>query len=397
MKEEKKTFIKGLLVGIVILLWGYTVVSGGMVLYRRHFDQEITVSQKIDLIYALLEQHFVGELDSAAIQDAMFAGMLYGVGDRYTSYMNAYEFSRFIEFARGTYYGIGAVVSRAEDGGVLIVSPYVGSPAYNAGILPGDRIILVDGADISNYDLGVAISYITGPAGTSVTLTIYREIDNTTFDVEIVRALIEIPTVFYEILENNIGYIRLTGFEEVTYDQFVQAYTSLLEDGIYGLILDLRNNPGGILNTVVRITDHLVPEGLIISIEGTGGNVTERHSDENHIEIPFVILINGNSASASEVLTGAAMDHGVARVVGQTSFGKGLVQDIFPLPDGSAVRMTVATYFTPNGTSIHGYGIQPHYEVIMEDALNARVHQLELEEDIQLQKALEVIDSLINE
>lgn len=394
MLEEKKTFVKGLLVGIIIIVWGYTVTSGGMILYRRHL-QEITVSEKIEIIHAILEHNFVGELDEQAMLDAMFAGMLYGVGDRYTSYMSAYEFQRFIQFSSGTYVGIGAVVARAEDGSVLIVSPYQGSPAYTAGLLPGDRIRKVNGEDITSNDLSVTIGMIQGPEGTTVTLTIYREMDGTTFDLDITRAIIEIPTIKSEMLENNIGYIRMSGFERVTYNQFVDAFNNLTEEGMEGLILDLRNNPGGFLDVVVNITDRLVPEGLIVYTEDAHGNRREQRSDSRQIEIPLVILINGNSASASEVLAGAAMDHGIARLVGEQSFGKGLVQDIFPLPDGSAIRVTIATYYTPNGTSIHGEGLTPHYVVPMDDYRNARVHQLTLEEDIQKQKAIEVIENWI--
>ncbi|MCL1935627.1 MAG: S41 family peptidase [Defluviitaleaceae bacterium] len=396
MKEEKKTFLKGLIVGIIAIIWGYTVVSGGMVLYRRHFGNDITVGDKIDLILAILEDRFVGELDIQAMQNAMFAGLLYGVGDRYTSYMNSSEFQRFLEFARGTYVGIGAVVTRAEDGSVLIVSPYQGSPAYNAGLLPGDRIRKVDGEDISMNDLSITIGMIQGEEGTSVTLTIFRETDNSTFDIDIIRRLIEIPTIFYEMLEDNIGYIRMTGFEGVTYLQFVEAYESLLSDGMEGLILDLRNNPGGRLDVVVDIADRIVPEGLIVYTEDAHGNRREEISDSNQIEIPFVILINGNSASASEVLAGAARDHGVARLVGQQSFGKGLVQDIIPLPDGSAIRVTIATYYTPNGVSIHGYGLTPDYIVEVEDSVSARIHQIEREEDVQLNKAIDVVMEWIN-
>ena len=397
MRQEKKTFVKGILVGIIIIVWGHTVASGGMVLYRRHFEQTMTVTEKIEMITAILEDRFVGDLDHQAMQDAMFAGLLYGVGDRYTSYMTAYQFRRFMEFAQGTYVGIGAVVTRAGDGSVMIVSPYQGSPAYNAGLLPGDRIRKVDGEDITSNDLSVSIGMIQGQEGTAVNLTIYRELESTTFEVEIIRAVIEIPTIHYEMLENNVGYIRMTGFERVTYDQFVEAYESLTEQGMDGLILDLRNNPGGLLDVVVRITDRLVPEGLIVYTEDNRGNRREQRSDARQIEIPFVILINGNSASASEVLAGAALDHGVARLVGQQSFGKGLVQDIFPLPDGSAIRVTIATYYTPNGTSIHGYGLTPTYVVEIEDYQSARIHQLELEDDIQMQKAIEVIEAWIGE
>ena len=392
MKEERRIFTKGLVVGIIVLVWGYTVVNGGMALYRRHFAEQITVTEKMGLIHSILDQNFVGELDMQAIQDGIFAGMLYGVGDRYTSYMNAEEFTRFMEFTRGTYVGIGAVVTRAEDGSVIVVTPYEGSPANQAGILPNDRIKQVEGIDIRDKaDLSEIIALIQGQAGTPVNLTIYREDENRTFDVEVIRALVEIPTISHEMLDNNIGFIRMTGFEAVTYNQFVDAYEDLEARGMEALILDLRNNPGGRLDTVVNITNRLVPEGLIVYTEDAQGQRRELFAEPGQIEIPFVILLNGNSASASEVLAGAAQDHGVATLVGEQSFGKGLVQDIFPLPDGSAIRVTVANYFTPLGRNIHEKGLTPDYVVEMSEEDNANVSRLEPEEDIQLQKALEVI------
>ena len=416
MKEDRKTFIKGLLVGIIVIVWGYTVAHAGMVIYRRQAEPTITTYEKINQIQTILENHFKGELDHQAMLDAMFTGLLYGVGDRYTSYMPSAEFTRFMEMTRGTYVGIGAVVTRAEDGSVLIVSPYVGSPAYNAGLLPGDRILYVDGSNIQANDLSVTIGLIQGEKGTSVNLTIFREYNNETFDIDIIRATIEIPTIFYEMLDNidpreandildqfegidlgdtNIGYIRMTGFEGVTYQQFVDAFESLEEQGMDGLILDLRNNPGGRLDIVVNITDRLVPEGLITYIENARGQRHEHLSDEDHIQIPFVILINGNSASASEVLSGAAQDHGVAVLVGEQSFGKGLVQDIFPLQDGSAIRVTIATYYTPLGRSIHGTGLTPDHVVEVDPQISARIHQIDREQDIQLHRAIEVIQDLI--
>ncbi|MCL1997004.1 MAG: S41 family peptidase [Defluviitaleaceae bacterium] len=397
MKQERSTFIKGILVGIIVIVWGHTVVSGGMVFYRRHFEQEIPVAEKIELIVSILEDRFIGDLDHQAMQDAMFSGLLDGVGDIYTSYMTAYEFRRFRELSAGTFVGIGAVVSRTEDGSVLIVSPYRGSPAYNAGILPGDRILEVNGEDITANDLVITIGMIQGEEGTPVNLTIYREMENRTFEIEIIRAVIEIPTVHYEMLENNIGYVHLSGFDRVTYGQFVSAYENLASQGMEGLILDLRNNPGGMLDVVVNITSRLVPEGAILYIQDSTGNRRARYSTPGEIEIPLVILINGHSASASEVLAGAAVDHGVARLVGQQSFGKGSVQDIVPLPDGSALRITIATYYTPNGTAIDGYGLTPTYIVEIEDYQSARIHQIAFEYDIQLQKAIEVIEGWVAE
>lgn len=397
MTENKKIFLKGILVGIIAIVWINTVFNGAMSAYRRFVAREITVNEKVDLIFTILDQTYVGEVDRRDIEDGLFTGMLYGVGDRYTSYMSSDDFKRFMEFTEGTYVGIGTVVTRGDDGSVVIVSPYYGSPAYNAGLLPGDKIREIDGVDIRDHELTSAINLIQGPQGTSVTLNVYRQLEERTFNVNIVRERIEIPTIFYEMLQENIGFIRITGFERVTYDQFMEAYESLIDQGMEGLIIDVRNNPGGLLDVVVNITNELVPEGIIVYTEDTNENRRVQYSDNKQVEVPLAILINGNSASASEVLAGAVKDHGVGVLVGEQSFGKGLVQDIFPLPDGSAIKVTIATYYTPNGISIHGEGLTPNHTVPMEESFSARINSLSFEEDIQLQKAFEVVyDQIIN-
>ena len=386
--KEKKTFLKGILLGAVVLIWTYTVVNGGIVLYRRHNNDQIPVYEKIEIINQLLNSNFAGDLDEENIRNGIFRGMLEGTGDRYTSYLTANEFYRFLEHSRGTFVGIGAGVAQAQNGGVLIISPFAGSPAYKSGILPGDVITHVDGDDISEYTLETAIGMITGEAGTVVVLTIYRESENETFDMDITRAVIEVPTVSYELLEDNIGYIRLTGFEEVSRGQFIEALENLTRQGMESLIVDVRNNPGGRLDVVVAIADRLVPEGLILFMNDASGRRTDFNSSRTHLGIPMVVLINGNSASASEVLAGAVQDHGVGTLIGEQSFGKASVQDFFPLPDGSAVRMTIATYYTPNGQAINSYGLTPDIVVEMDASDTNRLSNLEIEDDTQLQKAI---------
>ena len=386
--REKKTFLKGILLGAVILIWTYTVANGGMVLYRRHNNEQLPIHEKIEIINNLLESNFAGELDQENIRNGIFRGMLEGTGDNYTSYLTADEFERFLEFSRGTFVGIGAGVAEAPGGGVLIISPFAGSPAYEAGVLPGDIVHYVDGHDIREYSLELAIGMITGEEGTTVNLTIYRESENETFDIEITRAVIEVPTVSYELLEENIGYIRLTGFEEVSRGQFIEALEDLVGQGMESLIIDVRNNPGGRLDVVVAIADRLVPEGLILYMNDASGRRTDFNSSRNYLNLPIAVLINGNSASASEVLAGAIQDHGVGILIGEQSFGKASVQDFFPLPDGSAIRMTIATYYTPNGQAINSYGLTPDIIVEMDQTYTNRLSSLELEEDIQLQRAI---------
>lgn len=397
MTENRKIFYKGIVVGIIAIVWINVVFNGAMSAYRRFVVKEITVYEKVDLIFAILDKTYVGEVDKKDIENGLFTGMLYGVGDRYTSYMSSEDFSKFMQTREGTYVGIGTVVTPGDDGSVIIVSPFYGSPAYNAGLLPGDSIREIDGIDIRDQSLTASIDMIQGPVGTTVSLNVYRQLEDRSFDVDIVREQIVTPTVSYEMLEDNIGFIRITAFERITYDQFMEAYESLVEQGMEGLIIDVRNNPGGLLDVVVDITNELVPEGIIVYTEDTNGNRRVQYSDDKQIEVPLAILINGNSASASEVLAGAIKDHGVGVLVGEQSFGKGLVQDVFPLPDGSAIKVTIATYYTPNGISIHGEGLTPTHIVPMDASLSARINTLSFEEDIQLQKAYEVVyDQITN-
>jgi len=378
--SDKKTFFKGIAVGMLMIVWLYAVVNAGAILYGRYISNELTVSQKMDMIHAILERHFVGELDQASIERGIFMGMLYGVGDRYTSYFSAEEFVRFYEQMTGSYVGIGVGIDPAEGGGIEILVPFRDSPAYEAGILQGDIIVEVDGRDIRTMNHNDAVALVRGEEGTMVNLTIIRGTE--TLEKDVRRATVEMPSVEYEKLENNIGYIQLLGFEQTTFQQFEEAFESLQEQGMESLIIDVRNNPGGLLDTAVRITNMLVPEGLVTFTEDARGNRRELRSDANQVEIPLVVLINGGSASASEVLAGAVKDHGVGILVGEQSFGKGLVQDIFPLPDGSAIRVTIATYYTPNGISIHGEGLTPSHIVSLDG---------DTDEDEQLQKAIELL------
>lgn len=397
MIKSNKKFFTGVLVGVVAVIWLNTVINGAISTYRRFVARDITVNEKVDLIFAILDHVYVGEVDRRNIENGLFRGMLYGVGDRYTSYMSYDEFKRFMEITSGTYVGIGAGVIRDEEESIVIVSLYQGSPAYNAGLLPGDVIREIDGIDVTSYDLSSAVNMMRGPEGTAVILSVYRRGENETLDIEIVRQKIEVPTISYEMLEENIGLIRISGFEKVTYSQFLEAYEGLVEKGMEGLIIDVRNNPGGLLDVVVNIANLIVPEGIIVYTEDTNGNRRVQYSNEEHVNIPLAVLINGNSASASEVLAGAIKDHGVGIIVGEQSFGKGLVQDIFPLPDGSAVKVTIATYYTPNGISIHGEGLTPNYVVPMDETLTLKIGTLDIHEDIQLEKAFQIVYDKIAE
>ena len=355
----------------------------------------MAVEEKLEHIFRLLDKNYVNEYDKAENIEDMYRGLIYSLGDPYTTYFTPDQYDKFMEETSGTYAGIGVSVSvSAEDNSIVIIVPFEGYPGARAGLMPGDRIIKVNDTDVTGDMLDYAVSIMKGTPGTSVNVTFWRESDNSTFEREIIRETINVPTVSHKMLDDNIGYLRITQFDRVTYDQFMDAYKDLKFQNMTGLVLDLRNNPGGLLNIVSSITDELVPQGLIVYTEDKNGKKEYSRSNAKAIDIPLVVLVNGNSASASEVLSGAVKDHGVGKIVGTTTYGKALVQNIFPLPDGSALKITIAKYYTPNGTLIQGEGITPDYEIEMSDELSMQISSLTLDEDVQLQKAVDVIKGL---
>jgi len=350
------------------------------------------ISEKINAIYKILDENYVYEYDYEQTVESIYSGLVYGVGDPYTSYMTAETLTKYMEETEGVYTGVGTVVSVDEKTNrVVIISPYEGYPGARAGLLPGDAIVKVDDQDIFGDALDEAVSLMRGEPGTSVKLTIYRESENRMFDVDIIREVINMPTVSHKVLDDQIGYLRITNFDRVTTQQFNDAYADLRAQNIRGLIIDLRNNPGGLVSVVCNIADTLLPRGTIVSSEDKHGRREVEKSDDRCIDIPLLILVNGNSASASEILAGAVKDLGVGELVGTQTFGKGLIQTLFPLPDGSAVKVTIARYFTPSGVCIQGEGIPVDYEVEMSDELSVQISTLTVDEDVQLKKAIEVM------
>jgi carboxyl-terminal processing protease len=259
-------------------------------------------------------------------------------------------------------------------------------------MLPGDKIIKVNGADVTGDKMDEAVDIMRGEPGTTVNVTIYRESELKKFDLTLERKIVEVPTVSYKMLENSIGYIELTQFDGVSYEQFKKAYDALNQAGQKGLILDLRYNPGGRLDIVEQIADLLIPKGPIVYVEYKGkGKKVDKESDANAVKVPLAVLVNGYSASASEVLTGAIKDYQVGKVIGTTTFGKGIVQSLIPLQDGSGIKVTTAKYYTPSGVCIHGIGIEPDYVVELPEELKNKL-VIDPAKDTQLQKAIEVVN-----
>lgn len=405
---ERKKFIYGIIVGMVIVLIFNIIYFGSEKLVEKvEDDNGIQVVEegyespesKIDDILSYIEaKYYIEDYDKEELYNSAYEGLLKGLEDPYTVYYTKEQYESFMESTSGSYEGIGAVVSYIkETEEIMIVSPFIGSPAEKAGLLPGDIIIKVDGEVIKGLTLEeVVANRIRGEKGAKVILSIYRESDDTNMEIEIIRDVITMPTVSHEMLDDNIGYIRVTGFEEVTYGQFKKALDELEEQGQQGLIIDLRNNPGGLLNIVIDMADELLPEGLIVYTEDKNGTRQEARSDEkNKFTKPLVVLVNENSASASEILAGAIKDSGIGTIVGTTTFGKGLVQRVFPLEDGSAIKVTISRYFTPSGNYIHEKGIEPDVEIELPEDLQKEL-VIKREEDTQFDKALEVIKDKIS-
>jgi carboxyl-terminal processing protease len=329
-----------------------------------------------------------------SMENALFYGYVDGVGDKYTTYMDPEVFKTYIETSEGKFAGIGVnvTVDKFDQRVTIAAPPFEGFPADKAGIAAGDKIIAVDGVSIVGYELSEAVALIKGEEGTKVVLSIFRETDASVFDVEITREIVEVPTIF-EKRFGDLGYVMITAFDRVTTEQFLKVYKQMKSDGIKGMIIDVRNNPGGLLSVVADIADILIPESPIVSTKDKNGKGEVYKSDANWVEVPLAIIVNGNSASASEVLGGAVQDTGVGVLVGTQTYGKGVVQNIYPLPDGSAVKVTISKYYTPNGNCVDGVGLKPDYEVPLNDALTYKIQSLELEEDAQLQKAIEILNA----
>ncbi len=378
---KKNNFFLGMLAGILAFF-----------LVNNFFAVNINVAGfKVNQIFSILDKYYMNGYNKNDAQDYMYYGLLSSLGDPYTSYMDKKTFTSFMEQTEGEYIGIGTVISVDEnDGRLVIVSPYENSPAAKAGILPGDKILSVDNLAASKENYEQIVKNLKGAAGTTAKIKIIRPSkNNKVLEFNVVREKIDIPTVSHKVFDN-IGYLRITNFDKNTYEQFVNAYNLISKNNLKGLIIDLRNNPGGLLDSVVKIADELVPKDCIVYTEDKNGNKKFIYSDDKYIKLPLVVLVNGNSASASEVLSGAIKDLKRGILVGSKTFGKGLVQNLFPLRDGSAVKVTVAKYYTPAGICINGKGIEPDYKIeLYEDTM---ISGLEPKDDLQLQKALELLD-----
>lgn len=353
--------------------------------------------QKMQVIEQVIQQNYYKDedIDTEAMEAGAYKGMIEALGDPYSTYYTAEELTDLMQQTQGIYYGIGAGVSLdTVTTYPKIIKVYEGTPAEEAGLREDDIIYEVEGETTYGLDLTEVVSRIKGDEGTWVNLTIYRDGEADYLSIDVQRRKVNTPTVEFEMLDEEIAYIQIAEFDDVTVDQFAEALAMARGNNMKGLILDLRSNPGGSLDAVVEISRKILPKGLIVYTEDKYGRRNEYSCDgTNQLEVPLVVLINGNSASASEILSGAIKDYGIGTLVGTTTYGKGIVQSVMPMSDGSAVKLTISSYFTPNGNNIHGIGIEPDIECIFDvEAYYSDPDR----PDNQLEKAKEVLQGLIN-
>jgi len=378
MQEGNKKFWSGLLSGLLLAVLIFTAGYLGKQLYTIHTMQQYEkqdskstellddyTTSKVDIIEDTIDTYFLEDVDRKVLENGIYAGMVDSLGDPYSDYYSSEELEEIEMSTQGIYYGIGAYVTQgASDEYCTISDTIADTPADAAGLRAGDIIYMVDGQDTAGMELTEVVALIKGEEGTKVRLTLVREGESDYLEVEVERREIETATVEYYMEEHNTGYISILEFDDVTVDQFTEAMVVLREQGMEKLIIDLRSNPGGNLTTVCDIARMLLPEGLIVYTEDKYGQRSEYTCDgANALDIPLVVLVNEYSASASEILAGAVKDYGIGTIMGTNTFGKGIVQRIITLSDGSALKLTVSKYYTPNGNDIHGVGIAPDVTV----------------------------------
>lgn len=361
-----------------------------------NFIEDKDIVEKTDLINKYIDQLYYFEVDKDKQEEAYFDGIMAGLDDPYSVYYSQEDYSSLQEETSGEYVGIGAVVTQDADMVISVVRPIKGSPAEEAGIMAEDIIVEIDGEDVQGQDLNVVVKKIRGEEGSVAKVKVYRKSVSDYIEFDVKRRVVENYSVSNEMLEDNIGYIQIEQFYENTGKEFKDAMEQCQKDGAKGIIIDLRDNPGGLLNVVVDMCDYIMEGVTIVSTKDKNGTVLSefKAEDGKETDIPMVVLINGNSASASEIFSGAMKDTGKAKLVGTSTFGKGIVQSVIPLEDGSAIKLTVAKYFTPNGNDIHEIGVAPDYVVELKDGKTTAVN-LDRKEDTQLDKGVEVLKEMI--
>lgn len=392
---KNKEFKKGVAIGVAATL---VVTGAGFVSYQKvlfpkgNALSDMKTVQKLNYLEELIDEEYLDEKDESSLREGLYAGLLSGLQDPYSTYYTAEQYKELNTSNEGSYVGIGAVLQKDNDGGATVVQLYEGGPGEQAGLKTGDVIKAIDGTDVTEKETSDIASMVRDSEKDSVTLTIQRENEEKTQDIKVEIRDVEIKTVSHEMLSGDTGYIRISEFSEVTSDQYKKAFADLKSQGMKKLVVDLRDNPGGLLTAVCGVLRQILPEGLIVYTEDKNGKREEETCDgKNELTMPLAVLVNGNSASASEIFAGAVKDYGIGTIVGTTTYGKGVVQTIQPLTDGSAVKITIAKYFTPKGNDINKKGITPDVEAELSGDITDWA-ELTHEEDTQLQTALKELE-----
>lgn len=408
--QNKKSYYKGLVTGIAlcILIVGVMTLSGCFLgAYLSSGDQvsdsnyqedkadsgeELSdrygeIEEKLDMLQQVIDKYYLSDEDVSAddMMEGIYKGYVDSLGEAYTVYYTSEEYEQLQESTSGKYSGIGVVVSQNVKTGVItVVRPFAGSPGAEAGLLKDDIVYKVADKEVTGVDVSEVVTWIKGEEGSTVSIEVYRPSEDKYLTFEVERRTIEVPMVEYKMLDNQIGYVSIYEFEETTSDQFNAAVDDLTAQGMKGLIIDLRDNPGGLVNSATAVLDRILPKNqlLVYTVDKNERKEEEYTEDDTTVDVPITVLINENSASASEIVSGCLQDYDRATLVGTTSFGKGIVQYVLPLGDGSAIKLTSAKYYTPDGRNIHGIGIEPDVTVEMETGS---------ETDTQLEKAQEIM------
>ena len=396
---EQKKFVRGFLMGMVCML----LIGGiGLGIYQYADASErnqgaVTDAfvEKAKLIEETVKDNYTGEIDDQDMEEYMYKGLMASLGDPYSAYYTSEEYEELNAETTGSYQGIGVVMQQdADTGEVKVLRCYEGGPGAEAGLLPEDVLIQVNGENVAGMELSEVVDLVKSSEGGTASLIISREGESDYLEINVPLEEVNIPVVEYEMLEDNIGYISIYEFTGQAVSQYEEAFEELQSQGMKRMIIDVRNNPGGLLTSVCDLLEDMLPEGLMVYTEDKDGKRQEYTCDgENELEMPLVVLVNGNSASASEIFAGAIQDYGTGTIVGTTTFGKGVVQSLIPFTDGSAIKTTTAKYYTPSGRCIHGTGIEPDVEVELTEGLEQK-SELTYEEDNQLQTAVETVEEL---
>ena len=403
--EEKKRYKVYKIIMLIVLVAFITFMITSIGLYQyfvkgdnlnKHLllsasSESKDIANSLDTYKAILDKYYLGEINEEDLKEGAIRGYIEGVGDKYTEYISKEEMQEYMEDTKGNFVGIGIyMIQDKKTDKIMIVAPIKNSPAEKAGVQAGDLILAVDGQECTANDMNTISSKIKGEAGTTVKLKLQR--GNETLELEIKRESVTVNPVESKMLESNIGYIKFTSFDENTSEDFKKNFENLQKQGAKSLIIDLRNNGGGIVDEALKIADYIAEKDsvLLYEVDKENKEVVKKSENAPIINMPIILLTNENTASSSEILAGALKDLGKAKIVGTKTYGKGVIQEILTLPDGSGIKITTEKYLTPNKTEINKVGIEPDEKVELPEDLE-NVLEIEEKDDTQLQKAIQML------